>query len=91
MHSGTFGGCNHAIKGEIIIDWDEALKDEQYYDGNLLIEWEFVQDGVLNENCHIDKEKKETFYDLSKKSKHPHNQFHLSGLIKGRRLSKDRK
>ena len=56
---------NNAIQGEISPNWDEVLQNEDSYDGNLMTELTFLQDGMLNKDVQINEYKIESTHYLS--------------------------
>ena len=50
----------------------DALRDENSHDGNLLVEWDFSQVGMLTKH-KVDHSQKDAFYDLSNEFNHEHN------------------
>ena len=41
-------GSNHVIDGEVVPNWDGALQDKDSHNRNLMAEWNFSQEVVLN-------------------------------------------
>ena len=37
-------------------NWENVLQDEESHDGNLMVDYVFMQDRMLNDDDHIDKE-----------------------------------
>ena len=59
-------GSSHVIDSTVVPSWTEVVGEEDSHDGNLVVDWTFVQDGVLDERRKVDHKKKMIYYDLSK-------------------------
>ena len=69
---------SHVVDSDAMPSWKEAAGEKDSHDGNLLVEWEFAQDVLLDSNYQIVHNKKETHYDLTKESKDVRNQTGLT-------------
>ena len=74
-------GIQHVIDGEIVPSWKDTLDEEESYDGNLVAEWNFAQDGVGILNKHkANASKREVNYDLCDDKNHMHDQSENIGV-----------
>ena len=65
----------HVMDSEAIPSWTDSLNEKSSHDGNLLVEWNLVQDEVrIMNKCELNASKKEVFYDLRDERNHVHNQ-----------------
>ena len=56
-----------------MLSWVDTLRDEDFHNGNLIVEWNFEYDSMLTE-CKVHHSKKETFYYFYDEVNHVHNQ-----------------
>lgn len=84
------GGTQHVMEGDPVPSWTDMLADERSHDGNTMLEWSFVQNGLLGK-YQLDHANKELIYDASNESEHAHNQAGTRSDVKERlwRLSLD--
>ena len=74
------GGSQQAMDSEVVPEWTKTLADEQSHDSNLMVEWSFVQDGLLSK-CKLNHSKKEVIYDLKDETDHVYNQSESMSVI----------
>ena len=74
---GVVSGSIYALKGEVVPCWDEALADEEPHDGNVLLDWAFVQGSHLEKDWKIDQDRKDIWCDFTNKKNHSYNQSKL--------------
>ena len=66
-------GVQHMIDSEVVPDWTDMLEDESSHDGNLLVEWNFMQNYSMSK-YRCDNDRKEVTYDLCGDKNHVYNQ-----------------
>ena len=82
------GGASHVITSEVIPTWDKLADEEKSHDGNLQMDWAFVQHGAQLEDTKdvdIDMDKKVIVYDISRQSDHVYNQNESSSRASSRK------
>ena len=62
------------------------MAEEESHDRNMKCDWEFVQGSQVEENLIVDKDKKETWYDVSGKQDYSWNQSECKRRSKARKL-----
>ena len=62
------------IQGHIVPAWDELAIQEDPHDGNLMHDWDFAQQGSVDNRVEFDPIKKEIRCDVADREKHAYNQ-----------------